>query len=65
VNDMNSIFSDLSIEANEEDNSEPGVFIKARKPVYFTEHNLKDYELFSIITLKRCKNISAFKIPIF
>lgn len=65
VDDMDVIFADLSIEANEEDPSEPGVFVKARKPVFFTEQNLEAYELFSIITLSRCKNISAVEILIF
>ena len=65
VNDLDVIFSDLSIEANEKDPSEPGVFLKARKPVSFTENNLKVYELFSIITLRHCKSISEFDFLIF
>ena len=65
VDDMGVIFADLSIEANEKDPSVPGVFVKARKPVSFTEKNLEAYELFSIITLRPCKNISEFDILIF
>jgi SAM-dependent methyltransferase len=65
VDDMKVIFADLSIEANEKDPSALGVFVKARKPVSFTEENLKAYELFSIITLRRCRNISEFDILIF
>lgn len=62
VDDMNVLFSDLIIEANEKDPSEPGVFIKARKPVSFSEVNLEGYELYSIIKLRRCKSISEFDI---
>src|SRR5262249_8482834 len=43
----------------------PGVFVKARKPVSFTETNLAAHELFSIITLRLCKDISDFDILIF
>ena len=63
--DMAVIFADLSIEANEKDPSAPGTFVKARKPVSFTEEDLEAYELFSIITLRRCKNISEFDMFIF
>ena len=65
VDDMDVIFADLSIEANEKDPSTPGVFVKARKSVSFTETNLAAHKLFSIVTHKRCKNISDFDILIF
>lgn len=65
VSDMNVIFEDLSIEANEKDPLDPGVFIKAQKPVYFIENNLDSYELYSIITRRRCENINEFNILIF
>lgn len=65
VDDMNNIFADLSIEANEKDPFEPGVFVKARKPISFNERNLNSYKLFSIITLRRCINISQLQFLIF
>lgn len=64
VDDMDVIFADLSIEWNEKDPLGLGVFVKARKPVLFAEKNLEAYELFSIITHRRCKFISKFDILI-
>lgn len=64
VDDMEVIFADLSIKAIEKDPLMPGVFVKARKPVSFTEENLEAHRLFSVITLRRCKNISEFDIRI-
>lgn len=65
VEDMNVIFGDLSIEINEKDPLMPGVFIKAHKPDTFDERNNEDYKLFSIIRLKRCKNINKLNLYIF
>ena len=54
TDDMKFIFSDMDILALEKENSEPGVFIKARKPTSFKGLNLDSYELYSILTLNRC-----------
>jgi len=53
VEDMETIFSDFSIEVIEKDPLSPGVFVKARKPNMFIETRTANYGLFSIITGKR------------
>ncbi|MFC1785599.1 class I SAM-dependent methyltransferase [Candidatus Neomarinimicrobiota bacterium] len=62
LDDIRVIFSDLLIDIIEKDNSRPGVFVKASKPIYFTEKDLEHYDLYSIIIEKRCRNISDFRI---
>ena len=51
--DISKIFSDFNIDIVEKDPLFPGVFIKARKPVDFTENNLTKYNLYSIISKER------------
>jgi len=58
LEDMKYIFSDCEILALEKDPQEPGVFIKVRKPNKFIEKDLSDYELYSIISNKRVKEIT-------
>lgn len=65
VDDLNVIFSDLSIEVNENDPESLGVFFKARRSVSFTEENLEEFKLYSIITLKRCKHIGELHFLFF
>lgn len=62
VTDMEEIFADLSVEANVPDPSEPGVFVKARRPAPFVEDDLRAHKLFSVVSLRRCRDISEFSI---
>lgn len=57
VEDMRNIFSDFEIDYLEPDPSQPGVFLKARKPVEFQERKLDDFELYSIIKRRRVREI--------
>lgn len=65
VEDMKVIFSDLSIEIIEEDPSSPGVLIKAYKTPTFSENALDEYDLYSIIREKRCRNASELDVNFF
>jgi len=65
VEDINKIFADLSIEANESDPSRPGVFMKAHKTGSFAEEDLETCELYSMIMRRRCRDISDFDILVF
>jgi SAM-dependent methyltransferase len=56
--DLEAIFSDFDIEVVEKDPSLPGVFLKAAKPDPFTEKNLDDLELYSILKDKRVRAVS-------
>jgi SAM-dependent methyltransferase len=57
TSDMERIFSDFIIENLEADPSAPGVFIKARKPEAFTEKELSDVELYSVVLGRRVRDI--------
>jgi SAM-dependent methyltransferase len=57
LEDMKHIFSDCSIEKLEKDPAK-GVFIKAKKTHDFTEKDLADYRLYSILLNKRVKEIT-------
>jgi SAM-dependent methyltransferase len=62
VEDIEAIFSDLSIEIIERDPLAPGVFVKAHKPIDFSEKDMKDHGLYSIVRSRRCTNIHEFDI---
>jgi len=64
--DMRSIFSDCEILCIEKD-PEWGVCVMARKPVLFTENDLSEYALYSVVTGTRVRELSDgdFKSPHF
>lgn len=57
LSDMQEIFSDMKIEALESDPIAPGVFVKARRPENFTENDLGDYALYSMVKAAKSKEI--------
>jgi SAM-dependent methyltransferase len=57
LDDVKQIFSDFIIDKIESDTTDPGVFLKLRKPITFIENNLSDFPLFSIITEQRVLDI--------
>ncbi len=65
ISDMQVIFSDFIIEVIEKDSIKPGVFIKARKSNAFTENNITDYQLYSIIRGKHTTTVTEIDIYLF
>lgn len=65
LEDINSLFSDFEILNSERDHSEPGVFIKARRPDGFVERDFSDYKLYSIVTNKRMIGIEERDVKTF
>jgi len=57
IEDMRAIFSDFDIERLEEDGSMPGVFLKARKPDPFSEADLSEAALYSMIHDRRVRTL--------
>ena len=53
IDDMEKIFSDFEIVSLAKDPLEPGVFLKARKPLNFKLKDLQDIQLYSILAGKR------------
>jgi hypothetical protein len=50
---MEEIFCDLEIEALEDDPEEPGVFLKARKPLIYSMNDTSGYLLYSMVAERR------------
>ena len=57
-NDVKALMADMSLDVLETDDSSPGVLFVATKPSDFREADLTDSRLFSIITGRRCRDIS-------
>ena len=64
VEDIKNIFSDCSIVQIEKD-PERGVFAKIKKPSDFTENDLSNYELYSVIVNKRIKKLDTEDFRVF
>ncbi|HTK28848.1 MAG TPA: methyltransferase domain-containing protein [Vicinamibacterales bacterium] len=62
ADDIRTIFSDCSIEALEPDTVSPGIFVRARKPAAFTERPLDDIALYSIVTHRRCLDVTDAQV---
>lgn len=65
VEDMDTIFSDLSIRANMKDPADPGVFVKAVKGASFAEKKLETCKLHSMVKNRRCEDIREFDVHLF
>ena len=61
LEDMQQIFGDLEIEALQDDPTEIGVFLKARKPHEFAERALDDIALYSMVTKTRTQALSTWQ----
>lgn len=58
LDDMKQIFSDCKILKLQSDPMRPGVFVLVQKPIQFTETNYKDIALYSVVTHRRCKQVT-------
>lgn len=63
--DMRILFGDCSIELLESDPAQPGVFLKATRPPSFREFDLAGHELYSIVRLRRIRNLTSWDVRIF
>jgi SAM-dependent methyltransferase len=59
LSDMRSIFSDCEITDLEKDASEPGVFVKVKKPSDFVENDLSELKLYNILLDRRLTGITV------
>jgi hypothetical protein len=57
---MRDLFGDLAIEALEEDPKEPGVFMKARKPLDY-EKRTPELALYSMIAGRRVHSVNPLR----
>jgi SAM-dependent methyltransferase len=62
IDDMKNIFSDFKIEIIEKDNLMPGIFLKASKPYDFSENNMLNYKLYSVLTEEKETKINFLDI---
>jgi SAM-dependent methyltransferase len=57
--DMQGIFSDMTIERLQDDPDMAGIFVSARKPRDFRENDLRDYDAFSMTSPSRVYYVTA------
>ncbi len=59
---MQRIFEDMEIEAIELDRQMPGVLVKARKPLDYHPAALDTIALYSVVTRRRVRELSALQV---
>lgn len=64
LDDMKAIFSDFDIVTLEKDPSSPGVFIMARKPIFFIENDLSHLRLYSVVKFIRTSQVTLLNIKV-
>jgi SAM-dependent methyltransferase len=62
VDDIRAMFSDMEVQVVDTDRLSPGVFVKARKPLTFVERELDSIDLYSIVTRRRCHDITTGQV---
>ena len=63
--DFELIFSDMEVEDLQLDPSDPGLFVKARKPAHFVERDLSAHCLYSILRRKKKREATDLDIVLF
>ena len=63
--DFEVIFGDFTIEQLVQDPTDPGVFIRARKPAAFAERDLSEVRLYSILRQRRQREAAAVDTLVF
>ena len=63
--DFELIFGDLAIDDLQLDPTDPGLFIKARKPANFVERDLSEHKLYSILRQKKKRKATGLDIVLF
>lgn len=58
VEDMQAMLSDFEILGTERDESGPGTFVAARKPMDYIENDLSDIALYSVVTGTRTRELT-------
>jgi 2-polyprenyl-3-methyl-5-hydroxy-6-metoxy-1,4-benzoquinol methylase len=64
LDDMKAIFSDFDIVSLEKDPSSPGVFMMARKPIFFIENDLSHLTLYSVVKFRRTSKVTSLDIKV-